>query len=112
MAIKIRKIRKNRNMSLKQLAAATGLSISYISEIERCKKQPSLETIQVISDALNVSKEGLLTQQPQSIEPGKKIMLLRQSKNISLTELAKIQASPLHTCVKLKREKFCHQFLH
>jgi transcriptional regulator with XRE-family HTH domain len=86
---KIRKIRKNRNMSLKQLAAATGLSISYISEIERCKKQPSLETIQVISDALNVSKEGLLTQQPQSIEPGKKIMLLRQSKNISLTELAK-----------------------
>lgn len=88
----IRDIRKHRNLSLQELAQKTELSVSYLSEIERNKKQPSLETIEKIANALNISKEGLLvnsnsaSEQPTTL--GEKIHLFRKDKNLTLTELA------------------------
>jgi transcriptional regulator with XRE-family HTH domain len=58
----IRDKRKRANLSLRQLAERTRLSNPYLSQIERGLHQPSVRVIRLISDALNVSAETLLTQ--------------------------------------------------
>ncbi|HEY2549106.1 MAG TPA: helix-turn-helix transcriptional regulator [Streptosporangiaceae bacterium] len=58
----IRSKRKLANLSLRQLAEKTRLSNPYLSQIERGLHQPSVRVIRLISDALNISAESLLTQ--------------------------------------------------
>jgi transcriptional regulator with XRE-family HTH domain len=58
----IRTRRKLANLSLRQLAERTRLSNPYLSQIERGLHQPSVRVIRLISDALNISAETLLTQ--------------------------------------------------
>ena len=50
----VRNIRKSRGITLKVLAEQTGLSIGYISQIERNLTDPSLSTLRKISSALDV----------------------------------------------------------
>ncbi len=57
----IRRQRQQANLSLRQLAERTKLSNPYLSQIERGLHQPSVRVIRLISDALNVSAETLLT---------------------------------------------------
>jgi transcriptional regulator with XRE-family HTH domain len=57
----IRSKRKLANLSLRQLAERTKLSNPYLSQIERGLHQPSVRVIRLISDALNLSTETLLT---------------------------------------------------
>lgn len=99
----IRSYRRKRNLSLKELAQKSGLSISYLSEIERCKKQPSLETIDKIAHALNISSEVLFNtvSEPVSdaVTPGDKITLFRQQNNMTLSQLAeKVGISATYLC--------------
>ncbi|MBO0823275.1 MAG: helix-turn-helix transcriptional regulator [Actinobacteria bacterium] len=58
----IRDKRKLANLSLRQLAERTKLSNPYLSQIERGLHQPSVRVIRLISEALGVSTETLLTQ--------------------------------------------------
>ncbi len=51
----MRRYRKDRNITISQLAAMTDLSIGYISQIERSLVEPSLSTLRKIADALGVS---------------------------------------------------------
>jgi len=57
----IRRRRKLANLSLRQLAEKTRLSNPYLSQVERGLHQPSMRVIKLISEALNVSAETLLT---------------------------------------------------
>jgi transcriptional regulator with XRE-family HTH domain len=87
----IRSFRQKRGLSLADLSERSGLSVSYLSEIERGKKQPSLDTLEKLSTALNISKQGFFTESPTSpsvLATGEKIILLRQKKNLSQTQLA------------------------
>lgn len=54
---KIRQLRKERGLTLKQLANRTGLSISLISQIERAKSSSSVSTLYKIATALSVKLE-------------------------------------------------------
>jgi transcriptional regulator with XRE-family HTH domain len=58
----IRARRKSADLTLRQLAEKTRLSNPYLSQIERGLHQPSVRVIRLISDALNISTETLLTQ--------------------------------------------------
>ena len=58
----IRERRKSANLTLRQLAERTRLSNPYLSQIERGLHQPSVRVLRLLSDALNVSAETLLTQ--------------------------------------------------
>jgi len=58
----IRARRKSADLSLRQLAEKTRLSNPYLSQIERGLHRPSVRVIRLISDALNISAETLLTQ--------------------------------------------------
>ena len=68
----VRNIRKKRGITLKELAEKTGLSIGYISQIERNLTDPSLSTLRKLSAALDIptylfmggeSSTGLTTRQ-------------------------------------------------
>ena len=58
----IREQREQAKISLRQLAQSAGISNPYLSQIERGLHQPSVRVIRLISDALNISAETLLTQ--------------------------------------------------
>ena len=88
----IREFRKKRNMSLKELAEKANLSVSYLCEIERGKKQPSLEVIEKLASALNISKDALFDEHfPKgsgTTSTGERISILRRERGLSLSELA------------------------
>lgn len=50
----IRTIRKNRDISMAELAAKTGLTVSHISQIERGIANPSLIALSKLAEALNI----------------------------------------------------------
>ncbi|MDO4438014.1 MAG: XRE family transcriptional regulator [Eubacteriales bacterium] len=50
----IRSVRKQKRTTLKEISEKSGLSIGYISQIERNQTEPSLSTLRKISQALDV----------------------------------------------------------
>jgi len=56
----IQVVRTDRGWSRKEFAARTGLSYSYLSEIENGVKEPSSRTFAAIADALDVAPGALL----------------------------------------------------
>ena len=56
----MRNIRKQKSMTLQQLADILGCSQQNISQYESGKRTPKLKTIQKIADALNVNVNDLL----------------------------------------------------
>ncbi len=53
----VRQVRKARQMTLKELAAATGVSVSHLSAIERGASNPSLDIVHRIATALNIASD-------------------------------------------------------
>ena len=51
----VRSLRKERGITLQQLAEATGLSTGYLSNLERNVNSPTLVNIQKICEALDIS---------------------------------------------------------
>lgn len=58
----IRTQRNNSQISLRQLAKATGVSNPYLSQVERGLRKPSAEILQQIADGLRISAEALYVQ--------------------------------------------------
>lgn len=56
----IRKLRSHRELTLKDLAEATGLSLSYLSLIERNKRDPSLSNLEKISNVFDLPPSILI----------------------------------------------------
>jgi len=58
---KIREIRKNKGLEQSDLAAVAGVSVSYISQIERgVRKNPSIDVLYAIANKLEVNVDDLL----------------------------------------------------
>ena len=57
---KIRKLRKERRLTLKDLAAGSGLSSTYLSQIERGLSNPSIGTLRKIADAMKTNVVSLV----------------------------------------------------
>ncbi|QQR90377.1 MAG: response regulator [Myxococcales bacterium] len=55
----IRKLRKDRDLTLKQLARRTGLSVSLLSQIERAESSASIGSLYKISAALDARVQDL-----------------------------------------------------
>lgn len=58
--LKIREYRKKRKLTIKELAELSGMSISYISQIERGEIDPSLSSLRKIAGAFHVPLYMLL----------------------------------------------------
>lgn len=59
--LKLKQARKERKLSLAKLSEASGLSISYLNEIEKGKKYPKPEKIQAISSALDLNFDEMVS---------------------------------------------------
>lgn len=59
--LKIKQLRRQRGMSFKELAASTGMSISYLNEIEKGKKYPKTDKIMILAESLEVSYDQLVS---------------------------------------------------
>lgn len=57
---RIRQIRQNRSQTLKDVSAASGLSISYISDIEHGRSMPTLIALGAIAGAFGMDAPTLL----------------------------------------------------
>lgn len=63
LGLKIKQLRTDKQISLTDLATVTGISVSYLNEIEKGKKHPKPSKIAVIADALGVSYDYLVSLQ-------------------------------------------------
>ena len=59
--LKVRQLRTQKGLSFSQLSRETGISISYLNEIEKGKKYPKAEKIMALSRALGVSYDQLVS---------------------------------------------------
>jgi transcriptional regulator with XRE-family HTH domain len=61
---RLRKIRRNRDITQEQLAELCGISSDYVSQMERGVNSPSFETLQKLAEVLEVKVEEFF-QHPQ-----------------------------------------------
>ncbi|MCL6453588.1 MAG: helix-turn-helix domain-containing protein [Alicyclobacillus sp.] len=86
----IKRIRKLRGLTQAELATRTSLSRSYLADVERDRYNPSVETLTLIADALQISTDYLLG---QSI--GAVIEKRLDELNMSLQDLSRKTGIPL-----------------
>jgi transcriptional regulator with XRE-family HTH domain len=56
----VKRLRSRKNLSQKALADKVGISVSYVSMLERGQRSPPLETIEKMAKALGVPAASLL----------------------------------------------------
>jgi transcriptional regulator with XRE-family HTH domain len=56
----VKRLRSRKNLSQKALADKVGISVSYVSMLERGQRSPPLETIEKMAKALGVTPAALL----------------------------------------------------
>jgi transcriptional regulator with XRE-family HTH domain len=61
---RVRSLRRERGLTIEQLAAATGLTKGFISQLERDRTAPSLSSIARICDALGVPLSRIFEPEP------------------------------------------------
>jgi XRE family transcriptional regulator, regulator of sulfur utilization len=58
---RLKELRRARDFTLKALAARSGLSVSYLSDLERGRTTPPLPTLEMLAGALDITVLDLLT---------------------------------------------------
>ncbi len=84
---KIKNLRKQKNMSLRELAQITGLSKTTLGDLEKDVKNPSLDTLEKIAVAFDMSPAELLKETDSTEE------LMESAKNSSSEILAGLSKS-------------------
>lgn len=64
-----RQIRKSKKLSQSEVAERAGLSISYISDVERGVANPKLDTIEALAKAIDVSAGELFNFNARTVGP-------------------------------------------
>lgn len=77
----IRKLRKQQNLTLLELAAKTNLSVGYLSNVERNAKSPTLVKLQKICEVLNTSLGDLLDRNAEE-----RVIIRRDDREITVYE--------------------------
>lgn len=79
---RLRKLRKSKSMTLRQIAERTGLSISFLSQLEHSKSSITIESLMKVSEALDVNPSFFFSTNEEK-EAEKKIAI---NKNHSFKE--------------------------
>jgi transcriptional regulator with XRE-family HTH domain len=83
ISAKLRELRKNNNLTLKELSQKSGISVSFISDIENSRRNPSIETLKVLAKALGVSPDEFLKENNIEEKPIDKINKLVEDSGIN-----------------------------
>jgi transcriptional regulator with XRE-family HTH domain len=82
----LRAIRKERKLSIQMLADRCGLSIGMLSQIERGRSTPSIRSLRLLSNALDVPVSWFFAQTESQTEGGSRYVLRKSDrKSIRLT---------------------------
>lgn len=94
---KLRAVRERKNVTLKAVAKRAGVSESLVSQIERNKVSPSIDTLLTLADALDIDYEYLFTDYRQN----KKVSIVRfeernslKVNDVTMFQLSKIGSVP------------------
>jgi len=98
---KIRDLRKERGLTLVDIASKIQVSPSYLSAVERGLRKPSIPMLKKISDSLNVSAAYLVGIMNDAVT-AEKIRMMRESRNLSLKDISEISEIPLSTLRKFE----------
>ena len=79
-------LREKKNMSTNKLANIAGISQSYLREIELGKKNPTVEMLSYICDAMKISLKEFFTIDNANIDP----FLMSVLENLSNNEQIKL----------------------
>ncbi|QXE19977.1 helix-turn-helix domain-containing protein [Clostridium sp. 001] len=60
LSAKLRELRNTNNLTLKELSKKSGISVSFISDIENGRRNPSIETLKSLANALGISADEFL----------------------------------------------------
>lgn len=83
---KIRKLRKEKNLTLEELSKKTGLSLSYISLIERGLKNPSLKALEKIAECFGINPAIFFIENEEIEEKESIEVFLRANTNLDEEE--------------------------
>ncbi|MEM9740804.1 MAG: XRE family transcriptional regulator [Pseudomonadota bacterium] len=86
MGSEVRQLRKARQMTLKDLCKASGVSLSHLSAIERGSSQPSMDVLSAISDALSVTPDWFFARRP-GVGPMEQAHVVRSQNRRNLNSL-------------------------
>jgi transcriptional regulator with XRE-family HTH domain len=95
---RVRSLRRERGLTIEQLAAATGLTKGFISQLERDRTAPSLSSIARICDALGVRLSHIFEREPapalvrRSDRTGSQVALATESHLLSSRDEERFQA--------------------
>lgn len=88
LGAKLRQARTKGGMSLEDVSVKSGLSLSFISQIENNKANPSIGSLKKITDALGMQFASLFENQPERENTyegeGKQVFLVRASNRKSM----------------------------
>ncbi len=65
----LRAVRKERGLTLRQVAEGAHVSVSYLAEIERGEKDPSSRILESVAAGLDIEVSGLLIRIATALEP-------------------------------------------
>ncbi|WP_305986165.1 helix-turn-helix domain-containing protein [Roseibium sp. MMSF_3544] len=90
----VRQLRKARQMTLKDLTKASGISLSHLSAIERGASNPSMDVLERLSVALSVSPDWFFARRPGA-GPMERAYVVRSQNRRNLNSLYGQNASEL-----------------
>ena len=68
--LKVHQLRESMNLSFSELSDITGISVSYLNEIEKGKKYPKPDKVILLADALRISADSLESSElPKNLQP-------------------------------------------
>ena len=103
IALRIRTMRKSRNMTHEDLAKAIGQSPSSISMYENGRREPNLETLEAIADVFNVSLGSLMLADEMTDDEKRWSQFVEN--NIPLTQEARIISGGIDKMPPERREQ-------
>ena len=81
---RLRALRQERRLSLEKVAASTGLSIGFISQVERGLSSPSLRVLALLADTLQTGIGGLFEGAPSEKDPDPIVVFERDRAELKL----------------------------
>lgn len=99
---KIRDFRRERGLTLAQVAERLNVSPSYLSSIERNLKRPTIPLLRRIGEVLNVSVSYLLADTPEGAT-GDKVRFFREARGLSMADLSEISEIPIEILEGIER---------
>ena len=94
---KLKLMRKENNLTLKELSTKSGISISFISDIENGRRNPSIEKLKILAHALDIPAREFLKEETDYLINGgetEEVMVLARDINIRRIERARSKMEP------------------